>query len=93
MKQLLNQAERAEPAADGTAEDDPEERKDAKHIPPCLMAGRRQRILDGTQRACSYGAGAGITVETRHTGKFRLADIDFPVNEAPEMGVIEQRAV
>ena len=93
VQQLLNQAQRAEPAADRTPEDDAEQRDDPQHVPPGLVAGGRQRVLDRAQRTGADGARAGVAVKARHTGEFRLSDIDFPVDKALQMGVIQQSAV
>ena len=93
MQKLLNQAERADPATDRTAEYDAEQGDDAKHIPPGLVTGGGQCVLDGAKRTGANGSGAGITVKSRHTGVFCLTNIDFAIDEALKMGVIEQRTV
>ena len=93
VQQLLNQAQRAEPAADRTTEDDAEQGDDAQHVPAGLVAGGRQRVLDRAKRAGADGTGAGVAVKARHAGKLRLSDIDFPVDKALQVGVIQQSAV
>ena len=81
VQQFLDQAQGTDPAAYGTAQDDAEQRQNAHHIPGSGMPGGVQRVLQGTQGTAGDGAGAGITVESRHTGSLQVPGIDMSVNE------------
>ena len=93
MQQLLDQSQRTEPAADRAAQNSAEQQENAHHVPPGSVAGRGQRILQCPERAGTDSPGAGITVEARDTGILCLALINLAVNEAPQVRIVEQRAV
>ena len=90
MKQLLNQAQRAQPAADGSAQHKPPEHNDAENIETDPVSGGRQGILERSQRTGSHRGRAGITVKAGHTDKLTLAGIDLPLDEAFYIGVIQK---
>ena len=93
VQQLLNQANGTEPATDRTAKNDTEKSQNPQYIPSGLMTGCSQCVLDRAQRAGAYCTGAGIAVKPRYTGIFCLTYIDFSIDKALQMGIIEQRAV
>ena len=93
MKELLDQSQRAEPAADRAAQNGSEKQKDSEHVPSGPVAGRRKRVLQRSERAGSDGTGAGIAVKARDAGIFCIALIDLAVNEAPQVRIMKQRAV
>ena len=93
VQELLHKSHGAEPAADRPAERQSEDHDHAQHIPSGAMAGRRQRVLDRSQRACADRSGAGIAVEAGDTDRLRLSLIDLSVYKASEVRVIEQRTV
>ena len=93
VEQLLNQTQRADPAADGAPEHHPEQGQDAQHIPGRCMPGGIQRILKRTQRTAGDGARTGIAVQARHTGRLQIPGIDVSVHKAPEIRVIQKGRV
>ena len=90
MEKLLDQAQRAQPAADRPPQDHAEEHDDAQHIPARPMPGGGQRVLYGAQRAGTHRAGAGIAVEAGNAGVLRVAGVDSSINEALDIGVVQQ---
>ena len=93
VEQLLNQSQRTEPAADRSSEDHAEEQKDAHHIPSGPVSGGCECVLNGAERTCTDRARAGIAVESGDTGVFCLPLIDFTVNKAFDVCVVQQRTV
>ena len=93
VQELLDKAQGAQPSADRSAEGQPEDHDNAQHIPSGAVSGIGERVLDRAQRAGSGGAGAGVAVKSGDTDGFRLALIDLSVDEAPQMGVVEESAV
>ena len=66
MKQILNQAEGTQEAADGAAEDQAAEHQDTQNIGEGRSAGRGNGVLQRTQGTGRNGTGAGIAVEPGH---------------------------
>ena len=96
MQQFLNQSKGAEPSADRTAKDQPVEHENTEHIEADLLVAGADGVLQRAERTCPDCAGTGIAIEPRNTDSFGcrgFALIDFPLQEAPEMGVIEQGTV
>ena len=93
MQQLLDEAHRAQPAAHGAAQHHAVEQQYAQHVPARPMPGGGQRVLDRAQGTGRRRAGAGIAVEPGHAGRLRRAAIDLAADEAPQVGVVQQRAV
>ena len=93
VQQLLDQPQRAEPPADGAAQDNAEKQDDAQHVPARPVARGGQRVLDGAQGAGAHCAGAGVAVEARDAGVLGLALVDLAVDKALQMRVVQQRAV
>ena len=93
VQQLLEQPQRAEPAADAAAQGHTEEQEDTHHIPGCAMTAGGQRVLDRAQRAGADRAGAGIAVQARDAGVLCPALIDLAVDKSLQMRVMQQRAV
>ena len=93
VKELLNQSQRTEPAADRPPEHDAKQKDHAEHIPPCTMAGGIERVLNRTQRARTHCAGAGIAVEARDTQILCLSLIDLSLDKALQVRIIQKRAV
>ena len=96
VQQLLDQPQRAEPAADRTAEDQSVEHEDAEDVETDLFIRGADRVLQRAQRTGPDRARAGITVEARHTdalGGRGFALVDFTLKEALEVGIIQQRTI
>ena len=96
VQQLLDQSQRAEPAADRAAENQPVEHENAEDVETDLFTRCADRVLQRAQRAGPDSAGAGIAVEARHADALRgrsFALIDFALKEAFEVGIIQQRTI
>ena len=93
VQEFLDQAQGAQPSADRSAEGQPEDYDNAQHIPSGAVSGIGERVLNRAQRAGSGGAGAGVAVKSRDTDGFRLSLIDLSVDEAPQVGVVEESTV
>ena len=93
MEQLLDQPQRAQPAADRPPQDHAEEHDDAQHVPARPMPGGGQRVLNGAQRAGTHRAGAGIAVETGNAGVLRVSGVDSSINKALDVGIVQKRRI
>ena len=90
MQELLDQPQRAQPSADGSPQDHAVQQDNAQDVPSCPMAGGGQGILNGTERAAAYGAGAGIAVEAGNADVFRVASVDFSINKAFDVSIMQE---
>lgn len=89
VEQILYQSEWAQPSAYGPSQQTSEQKEKSKH---CKRNVKSLLIQQGLQRAHGTGAdgsGTGITVQSRHTGVFKLSLIDLSGQEAIEISVGE----
>ena len=96
VQQFLDQPQRAEPAADRAAEDQPIEHEDAEDIETDLFVRCADRVLQRAQWAGADSAGAGVAVKARHTdalGGRGFALVDFALKEALDVSIIQQRTI
>lgn len=75
-EELLQKAQRSEPAADRLPQGD------AEHIERRHMARGRQRVLQGAKGAGPYSAGAGIAVKPRYADCLCAAGIEGACHKA-----------
>ena len=93
IQKLLDQAQRAQPAADGATQDHAIQHDDAQHVPARPVIGGAQRVLYRPQGARARRRGAGIAVEARRAEVFSLALVDVAGDEALDIGVVQQRRI
>ena len=93
VQQLLDQAQRADPAADRPSQNHAEQCQDAHHVPGRGMPGGVQCILQGAQWAAGDRSGAGIAIEPGNADGFQVSGLDMAVNKAFEVRVIKQGGI
>ena len=93
VQQLLDQAQRTDPAADGSAENYAEQGQDPHDVPGRCMPRCTQGVLQGTERAAGNRSRTGIAVQSRHADGFQTAGVDMPVNEAFQVRVVQQGGI
>ena len=93
VQQLLDQPQRAQPAADGAAQDQSVEHQDAQHIPRRGVARAVQGVLQRPQGTRADGPGAGIAVEAGHTDGLGVPGEDATLDEALQVGIVQERRV
>ena len=93
MKQVLDQAHGAQPAADRPAQDNAEEQDHAQHIPAGPVSRGSQGVLQRPQGAGPRRAGTGIAVQAGDAQRLGLSLIDFSFNESPQVRVVQKRRV
>ena len=93
VQQLLQKPERAEPAADRAPQGDAKEQEDAQHVPAGPVSAGGQGVLQRAKGTGPDGTGTGIAVEAGDAGVFRASPVDFALEKALEMRVVQQRAV
>ena len=88
---LLQQPERAEPAAYGPAQQRAEEYQRPRHVPRKRKAAAAQHRLQRAYRAGAQRAGAGVAVKPRQAQALACAGVYAPVHEARRVSVAYQR--
>lgn len=90
MQQILEPAERTEESADQPSAQAAHYHQEAQHQQGQGVIRGPGQCLHGTDGTAPQRSGAGIAVEPRHTELFERAFVEFPVQEAGEVGVGHQ---
>ena len=93
MEPFLDEAQGAQPAADHPAQGEAQHHEDAQHVPGPPAARGGQGVLQRAQGASPDGAGAGIAIKARHAQGLEGAGVDIALDEALEVGVVQQGGV
>lgn len=76
VKQVLYQTKRTKPSAYGPSQKASKEKEEPQHAKRDLDILLVQERLQGAQRAGCNSSGAGITIQPRYTGIFKISPID-----------------
>ena len=93
VQKLLDEPERADPAADRPPQDEAKQHQRADNIEKRPPRHGRERILKGSERAGADRARAGIAVKPRHADLLAAPGVDIPSDEAFHVRIVENCAV
>ena len=87
----MNEAERAEPAADESADQSSDEEQKPDDIETELVLGIADHRLQGPDGASAFGARARVAVHARDTEFFPFSAVDFPRPKSLKKGIGKEK--
>ena len=93
MKKFLNQPKRTKPSAHGSPRYNAVKKQNSDYVETDAVRNCGERGLQRTERACTYGSRAGITVEAGHTCNLGFSCINIAFDKALDISIVKKGGI